>query len=112
MGTGLRRYDNAIDVGEPQFPPVTSIVTPVTKSASLDARKQITLAWSAASATRRKGVRSISACWSSGLDWFQRGRMRSVRVRLGAIALVLMAKGPASKASFRVNAMIPPLAAA
>jgi hypothetical protein len=27
-----------------QFPPVTSIVTPVTKSASLDARKQITLA--------------------------------------------------------------------
>src|SRR5207248_1687186 len=33
-----------------QFPPVTSIVTPVTKSASLDARKQITFAWSGASA--------------------------------------------------------------
>src|SRR6202521_2977533 len=72
-----------------QFPPVTSMVTPVTKSASLDARKQITLAWSTASATRRSGVRSISACWSSGLDWSQRGRMRSVKVRLGAIALMV-----------------------
>ena len=27
-----------------QFPPVTSIVTPLTKSASLDARKQMTFA--------------------------------------------------------------------
>ena len=95
-----------------QFPPVTSIVTPVTKSASLDARKQITLAWSGASATRRNGVRSISACWSSGLDWFQRGRMRSVRVRLGAMALMLMLWGPSSKASFLVKAMMPPFAAA
>src|SRR3979490_3619282 len=83
-----------------QFPPVTSIVTPVTKSASLDARKQITLAWSGASATRRNGVRSISACWSSGLDWFQRGLMRSVKVRLGAIALVLVPQGARSEGSF------------
>ena len=42
-------------------PPVTSIVSPVTKSASDEARKQITFAWSAASAIRRSGVRSISA---------------------------------------------------
>src|SRR5207248_2611778 len=68
-----------------QLPPVTSILTPVTKSASLDARKQMTLAWSGASAMRLSGVFSISACWSSGLDWFQCGLMRSVRVRLGAI---------------------------
>ena len=66
------------------------MVTPVTKSASLDARKQITFAWSAASAMRRSGVRPISACWSSGLDWSQRGRMRSVSVRLGATAFMLM----------------------
>ena len=42
-------------------PPVTSMVRPVTKSASDEARKQMTLAWSAASATRRNGVRSISS---------------------------------------------------
>jgi hypothetical protein len=66
------------------------MVTPVTKSASLDASKQIILAWSGASATRRSGVRSIWGCWCSGLDWCQRGRMRSVRARLGAIALIVM----------------------
>jgi hypothetical protein len=55
---------------------VTSIVTPVTKSASDEARKQITRAWSIGSAMRRSGVRSISMAWSSGLVWFQRGRMR------------------------------------
>jgi hypothetical protein len=41
------------------------MVTPVTKSASLDARKQITLAWSAAPATRRSGVRPISVMFDS-----------------------------------------------
>jgi hypothetical protein len=38
--------------------------------------------------------------------------MRSVKVRLGAIALIVTPKGPSSKASLRVNAIIPPLAAA
>ena len=47
--------------GDTYSPPVTSIVSPVTKSASDEARKQITFAWSAASAIRRSGVRSISA---------------------------------------------------
>src|ERR1700731_1247747 len=45
----------------PYNPPVTSMVTPVTKSASAEARKAITRAWSAASAMRRSGMRAISA---------------------------------------------------
>src|SRR5581483_10001456 len=48
-------------------PPVTSMVSPVTKSASAEARKQITRAWSTASATRRSGVLSISAALASWL---------------------------------------------
>jgi hypothetical protein len=36
-----------------QSPPVTATVTPVTKLASLDAREQITLAYSGASAICR-----------------------------------------------------------
>ena len=98
-------------MASPYNPPVTSIVSPVTKSASDDARKQITLAWSAASATRRSGVRAISAACASGERWFQCGRMRSVSVRLGAIALTLMPNGPSSNDSLRVNAMMPPFAA-
>jgi hypothetical protein len=35
------------------LPPATAAVTPVTKSASLDARKQITLAYAGALAIRR-----------------------------------------------------------
>jgi hypothetical protein len=38
--------------------------------------------------------------------------MRSVRVRLGAMALTLMPNGPSSNDSLRVKAMMPPLAAA
>ncbi len=45
--------------------PVTSIVTPVTKSASVDARKQMTRAWSSGSATRPRGVREFSRARSS-----------------------------------------------
>src|ERR1700722_13271642 len=95
-----------------QFPPVTSIVTPVTKSASLEARKQMTFAWSAASATRRSGVRAISAACASCERLSQCGRMRSVSVRLGAMALIVTPYGPSSKASLRVKAIMPPLAAA
>ena len=72
------------------------MVTPVTKSASREARKQITRAWSRASATRRNGVRAISRACSSGVRCSQRGRIRSVSVRLGAIALTLTPKGPSS----------------
>ena len=42
----------------------------------------------------------------------QCGRMRSVSVMLGAMALTLMPSGPSSWASLRVKAMMPPLAAA
>src|SRR6185312_15956893 len=96
----------------PDCPPVTSIVRPVTKSASDDARKQITLAWSDACATRRSGVFSICACCAWGERWFQCGVMRSVNVRLGAMALMLTPNGPSSNDSLRVMAMIPPFAAA
>ena len=88
------------------------MVTPVTKSASREARKQITRAWSRASATRRSGVRVISCACSSAVRCSYRGRMRSVSVRLGAMALTVTPKGPSSWASFLVKAMIPPLAAA
>ena len=71
----------------------------------------MTFAWSAASATRFNGVRSISADCASGERWFQCGRMRSVNVRLGAMAFTLMLNGPSSRDNLRVNAMIPPLAA-
>ena len=71
----------------------------------------MTFAWSELRPSRRNGVRSISAAWSSGDCWFQRGRMRSVSVRLGAIALTLMPNGPSSNDSLRVNAMMPPFAA-
>ena len=43
-----------------------SMVTPVTKSASLEARKQMTWAWSSGVATRPRGVRVISAACASG----------------------------------------------
>src|SRR5579883_851184 len=95
-----------------QTPPVTSIVSPVTKSASAEARKQITRAWSSGSATRRSGVRSISSAWAACERFSQCGRIRSVSVTLGAIALTLMLSGPSSWASLRVKAMMPPLAAA
>src|SRR3989441_5565728 len=94
------------------WPPVTSMVTPVTKSASLEARKQITRAWSTGSAMRRSGTRSTSAFCSIGDMPSQRGRSRGLRVRLGAIALTLMPCGPSSSDSLRVSAMIPPLAVA
>ena len=88
------------------------MVRPVTKSASAEARKQITLAWSTASATRRSGVRSISSACEPCERFSQCGRMRSVSVMLGAMALTLMPSGPSSWASLRVKAMMPPLAAA
>ena len=91
---------------------MTSMVRPVTKSASEEARKQITFAWSTASATRRRGVRSISSAWEPWERFSQCGRMRSVSVMLGAMALTLMPSGPSSWASLRVKAMMPPLAAA
>src|SRR4029077_14173693 len=94
-----------------QSPPVTSMVRPVTKSACEEARKQMTLAWSAASPMRRSGVLWISAARSSGGRCSQRGRMRSVNVVAGAMALTLMPKGPSSLASFVVSAMMPPFAA-
>ena len=47
----------------------------------------MTLAWSTASATRRNGVRAISAACAFCVRFSQCGRMRSVKVRLGAIAL-------------------------
>src|SRR5262247_4170613 len=94
------------------MPPVTSMVTPVTKSASLEARKQITRAWSRASAMRRSGVRKISCACSSADRCSHRGRIRSVSVMLGAIAFTVMPKGPSSCPSFLVNAMMPPLAVA
>ena len=94
------------------MPPVTSMVTPVTKSASAEARKQITRAWSWASAMRRSGVRAISRACSSAVRFSQCGLIRSVSVMLGAMALTVMPKGPSSFASFVVKAMMPPLAAA
>ena len=73
------------------------MVSPVTKPASAEARKQITRAWSAASATHGaaasarlllglRGLRALVPC----------GRMRSVSVMLGAMALTLMLSGPSS----------------
>jgi hypothetical protein len=70
----------------------------VTKSASREARKQITRAWSSASAMRRNGVRAISrACCPA--EPSQRGRIRSVSVMLSAMALTVMPEGPSSDAS-------------
>src|SRR5678816_3660982 len=88
------------------------MVTPVTKSASEEARKQMTRAWSSGVATRPSGVRRISAAWASAERRSQWGRMRSDRVRLGAMALTVTPWGPSSKASLRVSAMMPPLAVA
>src|SRR5436190_1431867 len=92
----MKRYFLAIGIGSPsgQTPPVTSIVRPVTKSASAEARKQITRAWSAGSATRRSGVRSISSACEACERLSQCGRMRSVRVTLGATALTRMSIAP------------------
>ena len=72
----------------------------------------MTLAWSTASATRRKGVRSISSACEACERFSQCGRIRSVSVIEGAMALTLMPSGPSSVASLRVKAMMPPLAAA
>ena len=57
-------------------------------------------------------MRSVSRARSSAVHLSQRGWRRSVRVRLGAMALTLMPKGPSSSAIFFVKAMMPPLAAA
>ena len=88
------------------------MVTPVTKSASAEARKQMTRAWSSGVATRPSGVRPISAARPSAVRRSQCGRMRSESVRLGAIALTVMPWGPSSNASLRVRAMMPPFAVA
>ena len=72
----------------------------------------MTLAWSIASATRRNGVEAICAACASGERWFHCGRIRSVSVTLGAMALILIPNGPSSNDSLRVKAIIPPLAAA
>src|SRR5256885_16420659 len=88
------------------------MVTPVTKSASLEARKQMTRAWSTGSATRPSGTWAAWRARSSGDIASQRGRSRGLSVRLGAIAFTVMLYGPSSRESLRVNAMIPPLAVA
>src|SRR5258706_259459 len=82
-------------------PPVTSMVTPVTKSASDEARKQMTRAWSSGVATRPSGVRWISAAWPSAERRSQWGRMRSESVRLGAMALTVTPCGPSATAAPR-----------
>ena len=88
------------------------MVRPVTKSASDEARKQITLRlvdrFGDAAQRRAFDLLGLRACER----FSQCGRMRSVSVMLGAMALTLMPSGPSSWASLRVKAMMPPLAAA
>jgi hypothetical protein len=81
------------------------MVTPVTKSASEEARKQMTRAWSSGVATRPSGVRRISAAWASAERRSQWGRMRSDRVRLGAMALTVTPLEPSSRAMDLVKPM-------
>ena len=72
----------------------------------------MTRAWSSGTATRPSGTRAFSRACSSGESRSQRGRSRGLRVRLGAMAFTVTPYGPSSNESFRVKAMIPPLAVA
>ena len=94
---------------------MTSIVTPVTKSASLDARKQMTFAWSAASATRRSGKivnlasiagRGLSASSSSAYAAAKGGIIaftRKLAFELGPFGITINAIAPSLTLTERIR---------
>ena len=114
MNKGMLSVDEALAFLLAGARPVVETEAVSTRAASgrvLAQAQHSTLSVPSLDNTSMDGYAVYSADCASGERWFQCGRIRSVNVRLGAMAFTLILNSPSSRDNLRVNAMMPPLAA-